>query len=291
MNKKTIENWSILFILSIIWGSSFILMKKGLVAFTYLEVAFFRLIIAFLILSPFLISSFKNFRLRYLIPLLIVSIIGTVIPAILFANAQTYLGSAITGMLNALTPIFTLIIGVLMFSKKWSKESIIGIIVGLIGSYILLFPSEFNAINIKYGFIVILATICYALSINTIKDKLRLLKPLDIAVLSSFFSTIFPIFYVCNSGIINTINKIYLNLNFFYYLIILGAICTSLAIVIFNYLIKETSALFASSTTYLIPVFAIMWGIIDSEHIYSHEILGIIIILIGVFIMNYKRPE
>ena len=114
MNKKTIENWSILFILSIIWGSSFILMKKGLVAFTYLEVAFFRLIIAFLILSPFLISSLKNFRLRYLIPLLIVSIIGTVIPAILFANAQTHLGSAITGMLNTLTPIFTLIIGVLI---------------------------------------------------------------------------------------------------------------------------------------------------------------------------------
>ena len=291
MNKNSIENWVILLILSIIWGSSFILMKKSLINFSYLEVAFFRLVIAFFVLSPFLISSLKNMKTIYIIPILIVSIIGTLIPAMLFAFAQIYLDSANTGMLNALTPIFTFIIGLSFFKKKWNYNAISGIIIGLIGSYILLMPSNQNIINTKYSLIVILATICYAISINTIRDKLKLLKPLDIAVISSFFSFLIPITFFLNQGITVTIEKIYANLFSFFYLIILGVICTSFAIVLFNYLIKKTSAVFGSSTTYLIPVFAIIWGVIDNEIIENHEIIGIIIILAGVLVMNYKKLE
>ncbi len=291
MNKNSIENWVILLILSIIWGSSFILMKKSLINFSYLEVAFFRLVIAFFVLSPFLISSFKNMKTIYIIPILIVSIIGTLIPAILFAFAQIYLDSANTGMLNALTPIFTFIIGLIFFKKNWNYNAITGILIGLIGSYVLLMPSNQNIINTKYSLIVILATICYAISINTIRDKLKSLKPLDIAVISSFFSFLIPITFFLDQGIANTIEKIYTNLFSFFYLIILGVICTSLAIILFNYLIKKTSAVFGSSTTYLIPVFAIIWGVIDNEIIANHEIIGIVIILIGVLVMNYKKLE
>jgi len=291
MNKNNIENWVILLILSIIWGSSFILMKKSLIAFNYLEVAFLRLIIAFFVLSPFFISSLKNMKTMYIIPILIVSIIGTLIPAILFAFAQIYLDSANTGMLNALTPIFTFIIGLVFLKKKWNQTAILGIIIGLLGSYVLLMPSNQNIINTKYSLIVILATICYAISINTIKDKLKGLKPLDIAVISSFFSFLIPISYFLNHGIIVTIEKISTNLFSFCYLIVLGVICTSFAIILFNHLIKKTSAVFGSSTTYLIPVFAIIWGVIDNEIIENYEIIGIIIILLGVLVMNYKKLE
>tara|TARA_Y100000994_G_scaffold248216_1_gene255436 strand:- start:445 stop:1140 length:696 start_codon:yes stop_codon:yes gene_type:complete len=227
----------------------------------------------------------------YIIPILIVSIIGTLIPAILFAFAQIYLDSANTGMLNALTPIFTFIIGLIFFKKNWNYNAITGILIGLIGSYVLLMPSNQNIINTKYSLIVILATICYAISINTIRDKLKSLKPLDIAVISSFFSFLIPITFFLDQGIANTIEKIYTNLFSFFYLIILGVICTSLAIILFNYLIKKTSAVFGSSTTYLIPVFAIIWGVIDNEIIANHEIIGIVIILIGVLVMNYKKLE
>ena len=291
MSKTIIINWFILLILSIIWGSSFILMKKGLNGFTYLEIACFRLIIAFVVLIPFLISSFKKFKLKYLKPLLIVSLVGTVIPAILFPFGQTYLNSSSAGMLNSLTPIFTLIIGVILFKKKYIKENIIGIIIGLIGSYILLLPKSIEIAQIKYSLIIILATICYALSINTIKDRLKELKPLDIAVLSSFFSCIIPIIFFLNSNIVSTIEKIYFNIESFYYLLALGIVCTSFAIILFNYLIKKSSALFAASTTYLIPIFAIFWGILDAEIIQNHEIIGLSIILIGVYIMNYKQLE
>ena len=291
MKKSYIINWLILGILSIIWGSSFILMKKSLLDFSYLDVAFFRLIIAFFVLSPFLVKSLKNMRISHIIPIIIVSIIGTVIPAVLFAYTQTHLDSSTAGMLNSLTPIFTLIIGVVLFEKKWTKDSVIGIIIGLVGSYILLLPSKLNIINTQYSLMVIIATICYALSINTIKDKLQSLKPLDIAVISSLFSFIIPVIYIFNSGISITISKINTNVVSFFYLIILGALCTSFAIVLFNYLIKRTSALFGSSTTYLIPAFAVLWGIVDHETIENHETIGLIIILFGVFIMNYKKLE
>ena len=291
MNKNNTENWVILLILSIIWGSSFILMKKSLISFTYIEVGFLRLIIAFLALSPFLTSSLKRLKTIYIAPLLLVSIVGTVIPAVLFAFAQTYLNSANTGMLNALTPIFTLIIGVILFKKKMNNQGLLGIIMGLIGTYILLLPSNIDIANTKYSIIVIVATICYAISINTIKEKLRDLGPLDIAVLSSLFSFIIPIVYIIQQGVFVTINKISANIFPFLYIIVLGLICTSFAIILFNYLIKKTSALFGSSTTYLIPIFAIIWGLIDNETIQNHEIIGMLIILFGVFIMNYIKLE
>lgn len=291
MQRKTIINWIILLILSIIWGSSFILMKKGLEGFNYLEVSFFRLIIAFLILSPFLISSLKHMKYQYIFPILIVSIVGTVIPAILFAFGQTYLNSSTAGMLNSLTPIFTLIIGVSFFQKSWNKKSIIGIFIGLTGSYILMAPASLQTLNTGYSLMIILATLCYAISINTIKDRLKDLNALDIAVLTSFISFLIPFTFIASSGFSETIIKIKSNVESFYYLIILGTICTSIAIVLFNYLIKRTSALFGSTTTYLIPVFAIMWGILDNENIKNYEILGVFVILIGVMIMNYAKLE
>ena len=291
MNKNNTENWVILLILSIIWGSSFILMKKSLISFTYIEVGFLRLIIAFLALSPFLTSSLKRLKTIYIAPLLLVSIVGTVIPAVLFAFAQTYLNSANTGMLNALTPIFTLIIGVILFKKKMNNQGLLGIIMGLIGTYILLLPSNIDIANTKYSIIVIVATICYAISINTIKEKLKDLGPLDIAVLASLFSFIIPIGYIIQQGVFVTINKISANIFTFLYIIVLGLICTSFAIILFNHLIKKTSALFGSSTTYLIPIFAIIWGLIDNETIQNHEIIGMLIILFGVFIMNYIKLE
>jgi len=267
-------------------------MKKSLIAFTYLEVAIFRLIIAFIILSPWFRSSIKNLQKQHVFSLLVVSLIGTVLPAILFAKAQIYLNSSLAGMLNVLTPIFTLLFGIILFyQKNWTKHNLMGITIGLVGSYILINPTTTNLINTKYSLMIIIATICYAISINTIKEKLHSLRPLDIAVLSSFFSCILPLFYLIIYNPIDSMNKVIENIAFFYYLIILGAICTSFAIVLFNFLIKKSTALFASSTTYLIPIFAVIWGVIDSETIELHEIMGMIIILVGVFIMNHQKLE
>jgi len=276
-------------ILSIIWGSSFILMKKSLLKFNYLEVGFYRLIIAFIVLSPFLISTMRKIKKYHIIPLLIVSLIGTVLPAIIFAKSQMHIQSSLAGMLNSLTPIFTLIFGIIIFNKNLNVQNIIGIMIGLAGTYLLLSPLKDNILYTKYSLLIIFATICYAISINTIKEKLNSLKSLEIAVISSMLSSIVPFIYICHTGMLYNIEKIYVNFSHFYYLIILGGICTSLAIILFNYLIKSSSALFGSSTTYLIPIFAIIWGLLDAEFINNEELIGIGIILVGVFIMNKKN--
>jgi len=289
LNKKSIINWIILLILSTIWGSSFILMKKSLIKFSYIEVGLYRLLIAFIMLSPFLKASFSKIKKPHIKPLLIVSIIGTLIPAIIFAKSQLYIQSYLAGMLNSLTPFFTFILGFLVFNKKIIPKNIVGILIGLLGTVILLSPLENNMINFKYSILIIFATLCYAISINTIKENLNSLRPLEIAVISSFISAVIPFLYLVSTGFSYNIEKIYLNKNLFLYLIILGSVCTSIAIILFNYLIKRTNALFASSTTYLIPVFAIIWGLLDAEKVSNLELIGIIIILIGVFAMNHKK--
>jgi len=289
MNKKTIINWCILIMLSIIWGSSFILMKKSLIDFSYLEVGLYRLIIAFLCLTPFIISSFKKIRKKDIFPLFVVSVIGTVIPAVIFAKSQMHIQSSLAGMLNGLTPIFTLIIGVLIFQKKWNTYNLIGIMIGLTGTYILIEPLNPQNTEIKYSLMVILATICYALSINTIKENLSSLRSIEIASVTSTISVIGPIIYIIITGVQFNIEKITSNISSFYYLLILGGICTSFAIILFNFLIKRSTALFASSTTYLIPIFAVIWGILDYEIITIIELVGIAIILGGVFTMNLKK--
>ncbi len=264
-------------------------MKKSLIKFSYLEVGFYRLIIACIVLSPFLISAARKIQKHHIIPLLIVSLIGTVLPAIIFAKSQIYIQSSLAGMLNSLTPIFTLIFGIIIFNKKLNTQNIIGIIIGLVGTYVLVSPVQENTLYTKYNLLIICATMCYAISINIIKEKLHSLKSLEIAVISSMISAIVPFIYVYNTGVLYNLEKICVNFSHFYYLIILGGICTSLAIILFNYLIKSSSALFGSSTTYLIPVFAIIWGVLDSEFINNQDLIAIGIILIGVFIMNKKN--
>ena len=291
MNKKNIIDWSILLVLSIIWGSSFILMKKSLIVFNYLEVGLFRIIISFLVLCPFLLTALKKIQISHILPLLIVSFIGTVIPAIIFAKSQMFLDSSLIGMLNSLTPIFTFTISILIFRKKIHKINILGIFIGLVGTFVLLTPIEYNSINTKYSLLILLATLCYALSINTIKEKLSSLRPIDIAVLSSFMSSVVPVIYFLDSGLISNLENVLKHINYFLYLIILGFFCTSIAIILFNYLIQRSSALFASSTTYLIPIFAIIWGAIDFEIIDIKDLIGISIILIGVFIINFRKLE
>ena len=286
MNKKIIIDWILVIILSIIWGSSFILMKKSLINFSYIEVGTYRLIISLIILVPFLPSAIKKFKKKHLAPILTVGIIGTLLPAIFFAKSQLYVKSALAGMLNSLTPIFTLTISVLIFKRSWNIYNLIGIIISLLGTFILLKPSHIDYQNIKYTFLIILATFFYAISINTIREKLKELRPIEIAAGSSCAASILPFVYIFSSDVSLKINNIILNFTHFTYLILLGLVCTSVALILFNKLIQRTSALFASTTTYLIPVFAIMWGLIDNEKLDIVELMGISVILIGVYTMN-----
>lgn len=284
--NSNIVNWSIVLTLAFIWGSSFILMKRGLEVFSYTQVADLRLGLAWISLLPFVWNKFKKTPRHFWIPLAIVGLFGNAIPAFLFTKAQTQLDSSLTGILNALVPLFTLIIAVFVFKTKVKLHNIFGILIGLAGAIWLIAGDGVAIQNIHYAWFVVIATICYAISLNTIKNYLQEMRPIDIAGLAFLFVGPLMIIHLFTTDFIEIMITNDQACSALGYVFILATFGTSIALVIFNKLLARTTAIFASSVTYLIPIFAIMWGIFDGEHITLQYIFGTAIIFAGIFLVN-----
>ena len=287
--KSNVISYILLLSLAFIWGSSFILMKKALVFYTDVQVASLRLLFAFLVLTPFLFKSIRNVKRIHLLPLLLVGLLGNAIPAFLFTKAQLTLQSSFVGILNSLTPVFTLVLGFYFFRTKVKLINIFGIIIGFFGAYIL----YSNEINYSFSlqvdiFLVVLATICYAVSINIIRKYLEGLDSITITSVSFLFvgPPIFLYLYVTDMLLILSHKGGGIAL---VYVITLAVLGTAFAVILFNELIKRTSAIFASSVTYIIPIIAILWGVIDKESVTITHLMAIIIILCAVYLVNKKN--
>ena len=293
LNSKAWQ-WLTLIFLSFIWGSSFILMKKGLRSYSSDQVAALRIFISFIAFLPFGIKYIKKITRDNILSLFIVGFIGSTIPAFLFTKAQTNIDSGLAGILNSMTPLFTLIIGLIFYKSAAKLINAIGILLGLIGALGLIIYSA-NDTNILgninyYGLLVVIATVCYGINVNHVKYKIKDLNGLELTSLAFMlvgpFAGIYLLFTDFSLAI--STNDYLLNLS---YIAILAVIGTVLALVIFNTLIQQTSALFGASVTYLIPVFAIMWGIFDGEKITIIQFLWIGLILTGVYLVNQKKQK
>jgi len=286
--KKSIKNYLTLLFLATVWGSSFILMKKGLLVFSDVQVAALRLFIAFLSLVPFLFQAFKKVSKKHIFPIFVMAFFGNGIPAFLFTKAQTELDSSLVGILNSLVPLFTLLLGIYFFKSRPSKINILGVLLGLCGAVFLTLFSTGIGIEINnYVLLVVLATVMYAISINVIKKYLQSIDALSVTALA--FSIIGPLsaFYIFNTDFL-ILAKTDKGVEALLYIALLAIVGTSSAVVIFNKLISRSSAIFASSVTYLIPIIAILWGVFDGENITMHHILAVVIILSGVYLVNKK---
>lgn len=281
----------ILTFLAIIWGSSFILIKKGLLAYSPVQVGTLRIIFACIVLLPIAVKNFKNLFPSNWKKLLVLGTIANLAPAILFALAETNLSSSLAGMLNSLTPIFTIIIGVLFYRVKINLILAIGLSLGLIGSVILSLVGaggELGTFNI-YALFVIAATILYGIAGHLIKKYVGKIDPVVLVSLTmlavgpfsliALLTTDFIHHTISHPDAIFSISSIF----------ILGAIGTAFALAIFNKLIKMTNAVFASSVTYLIPIAAIAWGIIDNEALFPLHFVGMGIIILGIFLINKNK--
>ena len=290
MNTKAV-NWIILIALAITWGSSFILMKRGMDVYSSEEVAALRIFIAFLFLSPLIFKHVKKPLLKHWKAFVGMGVLGNFIPAFLFTKAETGISSSLTGMLNSLTPLFTLLLGVLLFKSKTKWINVVGILIGFVGAIGLLLvgKSEDMNNNLLFGLYVVLATICYALSVNIIKKDLNEVNSIAATVWSMMFIGPFAGIYLF--GFTDFTTKLsshpmaYSSLG---YIVILAVFGTALSVMIFNVLIRNTNALFASSVTYLIPIVALMWGVLDGENVELLHFVWITIILLGVYLVNKK---
>jgi drug/metabolite transporter (DMT)-like permease len=289
LNKKSWQWFSLIF-LAIIWGSSFILMKKGLLVYSHDIVAALRISLAAIVLIPFGIKTFNKVKLKDWKYLIFVGAIGNGVPAFLFTFAQTEVSSSLTGMLNALVPIFSLIIGILMFNSTPLKTQITGIIIGLIGACGLIFSNGLPTENSNFFFVllIILATICYGVSVNVIKTYLKEIKAIHITALSFICLAPFTIFYLFTTNFIEVTLSHPASFKALIYIGILAIIGTSIAIILFNMLIKTTTTVFATSVTYLIPIVAIFWGLFDGETINFYQIVSAAIALLGIYFTSKK---
>lgn len=280
-------------LLALVWGSSFILMKRGLLSFSPTQIGMIRVVFAALFSAVIGVKTFKYFRKEDFWPLAVVGWLGNGIPYILFPLAVSRIDSSLVGIANSMVPLFTLIVGLFWFQLKPTWFQFAGIGMGMIGAFFLIKPTEGFAFdsNTFYILYAIVATICYAISINTIKSKLQHLNSLAITNLSLL--TVGPIMLITLlfTDFTQTMSSDSYALTALGYLAILGIVGSSLAVVAFNYLIKISSTLFSSSVTYAIPIVAILWGWIDGETIGLKHMLGVVFILLGIYLVNFKKAK
>jgi drug/metabolite transporter (DMT)-like permease len=289
-NQKapTLTVWFLLILLSSLWGTSFILIKKSLVVYSSLQVGSLRILSAFLFFLPVLIYKIKQFPKEKWLYFALSGYLSVFFPAFIFTVAGKHLPSAISGALNSLTPLFTLIIGVLFFLQKAKKLQIWGLLLGLIGSFLLIFINISEKISFNaYGFLVLGATVMYGLNLNLVKKYLNDVPAL--IVTAGMLASIGPVagIILFSTDFIEVTKNATSNLPLIY-AIGLGIVSTGLATVLFNKILQISSPVFASSVTYLIPIFAFIWGILDGETITIQHFVGMAIILLGVFLVNKK---
>ncbi len=288
MNSKQLK-WVYLITLALIWGSSFILIKKGLVGLTPMQVGSLRIIFAavFLLLIGFKsLAKIPHVQWKYIA---LTATLGTFIPAFLFSIAQTQLDSSVSAILNSLTPLNTMILGGIAFGLSFKRAQVFGVIIGLIGTFMLIINGALNhpEQNYYYAILIIIASICYATNVNLIKKYLSDLSPLSITT-GNFLVLLFPALLVLFfSGFFDVVAVESVQHSVLY-IIILGVVGTGIANIIFFKLVQMSTPVFATSVTYLIPVVAFSWGLIDNEKLTPIQFLGAFIILGGVYLSAKK---
>ena len=277
--------WATFMVLAFIWGGSFILIKKGLIHFTPIQVGAFRIAISAIAFIPiFLISKIPFPKGKVLLVTLVV-LTGNGIPAFLFALAETRLGSAVTGVLNSLTPIFALLIGILFFKAHFKKHYLLGLILGCTGIMILMIGEQDWRVS-SYVFFVVIGTACYGLSANLVKRYCQDIHPIALTAVGFFSLGVISIIILAATGAFQTMMYADTWKVSMPSLIMLALVCTVFANIIFYWLIQKTTVIFSSAIAYAIPCMALVWGAVDGEHISWHQFGGFIFIIAAIYTLR-----
>jgi len=297
MSEKT-KAWILLLVLSVVWGSSYFLIKlalsdvSGNVRLTPLQLGAVRMTIASGVLLPFFFKLRKTIPKDKIIFVAISGFVGNGLPSFLFAYAQTKLDSSITGMLNSIVPIFAILIATFVFGFKMKWNHIVGMSIGILGAYIIMYSKLAGVALTRADLIpfalIVIATVCYAVSLNVIKYKLSGLKPMAITSMAFIFAGAPSLVYLLVTNFpkeVLTNAKVLEGVGFVFILAVVG---TAIAVYLFNHLIKLSTPIFASSVTYFIPVVATLLGVASGESVTYYQIIGMAVLISGVLLINKK---
>jgi drug/metabolite transporter (DMT)-like permease len=281
----------LLIILALIWGTSFILIKQGLKVFAPDEVGALRVTSAALFLLPAALIRFRELTKEHYWKLLLSGLMGIFIPAFLFATAQTNMDSSVAGIMNTLTPIFTLLIGAFIFNQKFKRLAVVGIVLGFLGGIVLMFArtgGEIGSLNL-FALLIVMACVFYGANLNFIKYKITDLKALTIT--SGSLLMIGPLAIIYLFGFsdftykLQTMEGAWRACGF---IVLLGIMSTAIATFLFNRLVKISTPIFASSVTYIMPIVAVGWGLLDGETLGLGHFIGMGAITVGVYLANRR---
>ncbi len=278
-------NWFLLIILSLVWGSSFILIKKALISLSPIQVASLRLSFAALAFTPFFFRECVGVSRREWYHLLLVALTGSAIPAFLYALAQTKIASSTTGILNSLTPLFTLLIGIWFFRVKGSWYKLAGVLIGLTGATLLIAPSKSTGDgSVFYALFILLGCICYATSGNIIKHYFKVRSAFSISTLAYTSLGPLAIIILFSTDFTDVLQQDAHALYSVLVVLFLAIVGTALASILYFKLVQDTDALFAATVSYLIPVVAMILGSLDGENLQWIHLLGLLLISSGIYL-------
>lgn len=287
-SSVTLKDWLIFLFLCVIWGSSFILIKKGLIAFSPVEVAILRICIASVAFVPiyfFVIRQhISRTQLKYII---FAGFLGNGFPAFLYAMAQTHVASSVAGILNSLTPIFTWILGMLFFATAFRLDQFVGVFIGFVGAaIIILLNTQFHFSLDTFSLLIVVGTICYGLSANIVKTHLQDINPIVLSAIALFSVGIPALIVSPFTGLYHDVFHTPGALVSLSAIAVLALMGTVFANILFFRLIQNTNAVFGSSVAYLIPLTALGWGLIDGEVLGLIHVLGMGLILTGIYLLR-----
>ncbi len=278
-------------LLCFIWGSIFILIKKSLIGFSYMQVGGLRIVLASFFLLFFGFKSLKSLSLRDWKWVTIAGFLSSFVPPFFFAMAQTKIDSGITAILNSIVPLGTTLVGIWLFGLAITKRQILGVFVGLLGIVVLIAVGMQFSSNqdYSYAFLIISSALGYAFNINIIKKELKHLSPLAVTTASFVVVVVPALILLIYSGILNVNYQDSAVQYSLFFILVLALFGTAMANILFNKLISISSPVFAASVTYVFPIVAVFWGVFDGEKIFFYQIFGGIIILFGVWLVNKKK--
>ena len=285
------QRWFYLILLSLVWGSSFILIKKALLGLTPIQLGGLRIVFASLILFIFGFQSLKTVQRKDVKWIIAAGLLSSFFPPFLFAIAQTEIDSGVTSIFNSVVPLLTTGVGILAFGAIVSRRQVLGVVIGLLGTVALILAGmEFKPDrNYAYATLILISALGYAININIVKSRLAHLTPLSVTTASfgvAFLPSLVIIFF---SGFLEDVqSKPEIN-TAIWYLLALAVIGTAAANILFNKLIHLSSPIFAASVSYLIPIVAVLWAILDGEVMNAYQLFGGVIILLGVWLVNRKK--
>ncbi|HWA33354.1 MAG TPA: DMT family transporter, partial [Cyclobacteriaceae bacterium] len=279
-----------LIILAVIWGTSYILIKKGLVAFLPGQVAALRVTLAGIIFLPFALAKWKTIHAGHIPKLFLSGLMAVFFPAFLFSTAQRHIDSSLAGILNTLSPLWTIIIGASFFQVRFSRAAVMGVLIGLAGTVVLMVSrTEGNIAFNLWGLLIVVACACYGLNLNLIKFKIADLGSISIAAISVVLVAPLAVIYLF--GFTDFTDRMAADVGAwkaFGYIFLLALMSTAVANSIFNKLVKLTTPLFASTVTYIIPIVSVAWGVLDGESLFVTHFIGMAAILSGVYLANRR---